>query len=177
MTIQPIEKGQKDCPDGEKVVIYSTTSDEETIELGLKLGRLLREGDVVALTGELGSGKTWFTKGIARGVGIHPKTVITSPSFALVNAYEEGRYPFFHVDLYRLTDLSDIISIGLEEYLHSGGIVVVEWADRCPGLLPERTIRVQIAIVDHHGRRITISGIHPMALEIITSMEREVLRS
>jgi tRNA threonylcarbamoyladenosine biosynthesis protein TsaE len=177
MTIHPIEMGQKDCPEGEKVIIYSTTSDEETIELGLKLGRLLREGDVIALVGELGSGKTWFTKGIARGVGIHAKTVITSPSFALVNAYDGGRHPFFHVDLYRLTDLSDIVSIGLEEYLHSGGVVVMEWADRCPDLLPERTVRVEFTVVDNHRRRITVSGIHPMALEIIKSMEQEVLRS
>ena len=108
-----------------------TNSDEETIQLGRKLGALLAEGDVVALTGELGSGKTWFTKGIALGLNVPAETVVVSPSFSLVNVYQ-GKCSLFHMDVYRLGELSDFLSAGLEEYLYEDGVTVMEWADRWP---------------------------------------------
>lgn len=146
-----------------------THSDTETIELGQKLGALLEDGDMVALVGELGSGKTWFTKGIALGLGISRKQVITSPSFALVNEYE-GEVPFYHMDVYRLGSLSEFLSAGLEEFLHQRGIVAMEWADRWPEILPEKRIKVEFVILDDSRREITLSGHHARANEIINSI-------
>lgn len=145
---------------------YLTNSDKETVCLGQKLGALLSEGDVAALTGELGSGKTWFTKGLAIGLGICPNTVITSPSFALVNEYR-GRHLFYHIDLYRLEDLSDIHSVGIEEYLYNDGVVVIEWADRWPEILPGWKVEVKFEIIDGNSRDITVCGSHPRAIDIV----------
>ncbi len=149
-----------------------TTSDEETIRLGQKLGGLLSEGDVVALVGALGSGKTWFTKGLALGLGVSPDTVITSPSFTLVNEYE-GRYTFYHMDFYRLESLPEVLSAGLEEYLHNRGVVVLEWADRWPQILPEKRVMVKFVILDDRRREITLSGHHPRAAELLEALEVE----
>lgn len=149
--------------------IYYTASDEETINLGRKLGSVLIKGDVIALVGELGSGKTWFTKGLGIGLGISSGTIITSPSFSLVNEYE-GRCPFFHLDCYRLDRLSDFLSAGLDEYLYKDGVVAMEWADRWPEILPDWNLKVEIEIVDEQSRKITLSGHHPRALEILECM-------
>jgi len=146
-----------------------TDSDKETINLGKKLGALLFEGDVVALVGDLGSGKTWFTKGLALGLGVGTDTVIPSPSFSLVNEYK-GRCTFYHMDLYRLEDLSEVLYAGLEEYLQSGGVAVMEWADRWPEILPEHRIKVEIVIIDENRRDITLSGQHPRAIDIIEEL-------
>lgn len=132
----------------------------------------MAQGDVVALVGELGSGKTWFTKGLALGLGMSPDSIITSPSFTLVNEYK-ARYTFYHMDLYRLESLPELLSAGLEEYLYNGGVVVLEWADRWPEILPDKRVMVQFAIIDDHQRKITFSGRHPRALEIIDSFEQE----
>jgi tRNA threonylcarbamoyladenosine biosynthesis protein TsaE len=150
----------------ERFFTYHTVSDDETINLGRKLGAALREGDVVALVGELGSGKTWFTKGIGLGLDISSDTIITSPSFSLVNEYE-GRHTFFHMDGYRLESLSDFLSAGLDEYLHQDGVVAMEWADRWPEILPEWNVKVEIVIVDERSRKITLWGNHPRAWEIL----------
>ena len=150
-----------------------TASDRETIKLGQKLGALLGAGDVVALVGELGSGKTWFTKGIALGLGVSPNMVVTSPSFALVNEYD-ATYTFYHMDLYRLESLSEFLSAGLEEYLYNGGVVAMEWADRWPEILPEQRLEVAFAIIDDCRREITLSGHHPRAIKIIESIQQEM---
>ena len=149
----------------------TTASQAETIQLGRKLGALLKEGDVVALVGELGSGKTWLTKGIALGLGVKPDTVITSPSFALVNEYE-GRVTLFHMDVYRLESLSELLSAGLEEYLYSQGVVVLEWADRWPEILTEQTLTVELRIINDHRRQITLSGRHSRARELIEAIKK-----
>ncbi|MCJ7595370.1 MAG: tRNA (adenosine(37)-N6)-threonylcarbamoyltransferase complex ATPase subunit type 1 TsaE [Desulfobacterales bacterium] len=148
-----------------------TESDQETIEFGRRLGSCLIPGDVVALAGELGSGKTWLTKGIALGLGIGPDTVVTSPSFALVNEYQ-GRVTLFHMDVYRLETLSEFISAGLEEYLQSGEVVVLEWADRWPQILPEHNIKVELRILDDHRRQITLTGLHPRVVEVIERLRQ-----
>jgi tRNA threonylcarbamoyladenosine biosynthesis protein TsaE len=149
-----------------------TEADEETLELGFLLGTLLHEGDVVGLAGELGSGKTWFTKGIARGLGVSPSTVVTSPSFALVNEYP-GRVTLFHMDIYRLETLGELLSAGIEECLHSGGVAVLEWADRWPEILPEEAVTVELSILDDRSRRITFSGSHPRAVFLIESLRKK----
>jgi len=148
---------------------YLTNSDKETICLGERLGACLISGDMVALMGGLGSGKTLFTKGIALGLGLGPETIITSPSFSLINEYDCGRV-FYHMDLYRLEGISDVLLTGLEEYLHVGGVVVMEWADRWPEILPERRVEVKFEILDDQRRDITISGQHPRAVEIMEGL-------
>ena len=153
-----------------------TESDEETIRLGRNLGSLLREGDVVALVGELGSGKTWMTKGITSGLGIDPRTVVTSPSFSLVNEYQ-GRTTVFHMDVYRLEKLSEVLSAGLEEYLHGEGVVIVEWANRWPQILPEWTITVTLQILDSERRKITLASKHPRGAEVIREIKSNYPRT
>jgi tRNA threonylcarbamoyladenosine biosynthesis protein TsaE len=149
----------------------TSRSDQETILLGQEIGSLLAEGDVIALVGELGSGKTWLTKGIAHGLGISPATVVTSPSFALVNEYQ-GRVTLFHMDVYRLETLSEVLSAGLEEYLHAGGVVVLEWANRWPEILPEHTVTVALLILDDHSRKITLISRSPRAAEILGAIKK-----
>ena len=148
-----------------------TKSDQETIALGAALGACLKQGDVVALCGELGSGKTWFTKGIAIGLGIAPNIIVTSPSFALVNEYP-GKTTLFHMDVYRLESLSELFAAGLDEYLYSDDVAVLEWADRWPEILPEESIRVELLILDEHSRRITFSGGHGRAAAVIDDLAK-----
>jgi tRNA threonylcarbamoyladenosine biosynthesis protein TsaE len=150
-------------------ITYHSNSDNKTINVGRKLGEVLREGDVIALIGKLGSGKTWFTKGLALGLQVSRDTIVTSPSFSLLNTYE-GRCSLFHIDAYRLERLSDFLSAGLEEYFYKDGIVVMEWADRWPEILPDRTVKVELTIVDHSSRQITLSGHHRRALEVLESV-------
>jgi len=156
-------------------ITYHSNSDHKTINVGRKLGELLREGDVIALIGRLGSGKTWFTKGLALGIKVSGNTIVTSPSFSLLNTYE-GRCPLFHIDAYRLERLSDFLSAGLDEYFYKDGIVAMEWADRWPEILPDRTVRVELAIVDHSSRKITLSGHHRRAVEVLEIVEENLWR-
>lgn len=153
----------------ERCVTYDTASDQETISLGQELGKVLKEGDLIALIGELGSGKTWFTKGLAIGLGVSPDTIITSPSFSLINEYE-GRYMLFHMDVYRLESLSDFLSAGLDEYFYQDGVVAMEWADRWPEILPEWRLKAEFVILKNSLRRITLSGYHPRTVEILKNM-------
>jgi len=140
----------------DKEIELISNSEEETISIGKKLSKLLKTGDVVALVGELGSGKTYFTKGIAIGLGISPD-IVTSPSFTLVNEYE-GKIKLFHIDAYRL-EKEDFLSAGLDEYFYEDGITVMEWADKWPEILPEDTIWVEFEILDENKRKITIRGL------------------
>ena len=126
---------------------------EETQAAGETLGRSLGPGDVVALTGELGAGKTCFVQGLTRGLGVAVRA--TSPTFVLVNEYR-GRVPVYHVDAYRSTSLAELRDLGLEEYVDGDGVTVVEWADKLWPLLPPRAIHVDIAGVGDEPRTIAI---------------------
>jgi tRNA threonylcarbamoyladenosine biosynthesis protein TsaE len=159
----------------ESLTIHSD-SDQDTIRVGQAIGALLLEGDVVGLAGELGSGKTWLTKGIALGLGVNPKTIVTSPSFTLVNEYP-GRPTLFHIDVYRLNTLEEVLSAGIEETIHSGGVVVLEWADRWPEILPEQALMVNVLILDDHRRTLLLSGRHARPLEIISQIKMAAPRS
>ena len=121
---------------------------------GERLAARLGAGDVVALSGELGAGKTCFVQGLVRGLGA--TTAATSPTFVLVNEYR-GRLPVHHVDVYRTQSLIELLDLGLEELIAGNGVTLVEWADRCEPLLPPRAIRVHIEGVGDEPRRITIT--------------------
>jgi len=160
----------------EETLTIITESDQDTIRVGQAIGDLLLEGDAVGLAGELGSGKTWLTKGIALGLGVNPKTIVTSPSFTLVNEYR-GRATLFHMDVYRLGSLDEALSAGIEETIHSGGGVVLEGADRWPEILPEHTLMVKLLILDDHRRTIILSARHARAIEMIAQLRRSFLHS
>lgn len=128
----------------------------ETVSLGESWGREAQPGWVFGLIGDLGAGKTQLVKGIARGLGISVR--VHSPTFTLVNVYSGGRFPLFHLDLYRLETPEQILAAGLEEFLHPSGVAVVEWAERWFGTassLPERYRAVQIETLNETARRIT----------------------
>lgn len=154
-------------------VTFTTASDQETIALGRRLGELLDAGDVVALVGELGSGKTWFTKGLALGLGVSVDTIITSPTFTLVNEYV-GRCTFFHMDAYRLGDLSEFVAAGLDEYFSDVCVVAMEWAERWPEILPPQRIWVEIAIVSDNSRQIMFCGEDPRAVGVLGQLKRKM---
>jgi tRNA threonylcarbamoyladenosine biosynthesis protein TsaE len=151
-------------------ISYMSPSVEKTMWLGRQLGALVAEGDVIALIGDLGGGKTWFTKGIAIGLGIDADSIV-SPTFTMVNEYF-GAYPLYHIDLYRLSNKSEIRTLDLEDYLTGNGIAVIEWADRCSDELPEQTIHVELSIVDEHARELTFSGSHFRAIEVLRQLEQ-----
>jgi tRNA threonylcarbamoyladenosine biosynthesis protein TsaE len=110
---------------------------------------------VLALYGELGAGKTALVKGIAAGLGI--ETDVTSPTFTLVHEYEGGRLRLVHADLYRLGSIDDVLDIGMEEYMESGGVTVIEWAEKIEPVLPGRAVRIRLETIDESTRRITIT--------------------
>ena len=126
---------------------------EETEDAGERLGRILGPGAVVALTGELGAGKTCFIQGLVRGLGVTGRA--TSPTFVLINQYP-GRVPVYHVDAYRTESLTELMDLGLLELLGGGGVTVIEWADKLESLLPPEAIHVHIDGVGDQPRAITI---------------------
>jgi tRNA threonylcarbamoyladenosine biosynthesis protein TsaE len=126
---------------------------EETEDAGERLGRGLAPGAVVALTGELGAGKTCFVQGLVRGLGVTGRA--TSPTFVLINQYR-GRVPVYHVDAYRTDSLTELMDLGLLELMGGAGVTVIEWADKLRSLLPPETIHVHIEGVGDEPRAITI---------------------
>jgi tRNA threonylcarbamoyladenosine biosynthesis protein TsaE len=140
----------------EKAVLH-TKSTSETIRIGKNIGSLLMPGDVVALVGELGTGKTQFIKGLATGVGVGKPTYISSPSFTLINEYA-GKVPFYHIDLFRLKSEKEAEELGLEEYFQGGGITAIEWADKIPSFLPQEMFWIHIRYTGKHTRSIEMVG-------------------
>ena len=136
---------------------YITNAPEETEALGAQLGALLKPGTVLAYTGDLGAGKTAFTRGLARGLGICEQ--VTSPTFTLVNEYETGRIPLFHFDMYRLGSSDELFGIGWDDYLVRGGVCAVEWSENVEDALDEETIWIEIRRGEQENQReITISN-------------------
>lgn len=134
-----------------------TRSEDETIRLAEKLASLLKPGDVITLEGDLGAGKTTFTKGIARGLGV--KRVVNSPTFTIVKEYS-GELPLYHMDVYRLEDSDE--DIGFSDYFDGDGISVVEWAQYIKDYLPGEYLNINISYVDEHKRLIKFQpkGVH-----------------
>ena len=136
---------------------YMTNGAQETEKLGFRLGQVLQPGTVIAYTGDLGAGKTAFTRGLARGLEIPER--VTSPTFTIVNEYEGGRLPLFHFDMYRLASSDELFDIGWEDYLARGGVCAVEWSENVEDALEEGTIRIDIRRGEHDNQRqITIEN-------------------
>ncbi len=137
--------------------IIETESSEETYELARSMGKEAHPGDVICLFGDLGTGKTVFAQGLAAGLGV--KEYVNSPTFTIVQVYEDGRLPFYHFDVYRIGDSDEMFETGYEEYVYGDGVCLIEWADMIEDILPEKYTAVHIDKdiskgTDH--RRITI---------------------
>ena len=139
-----------------KVEIISVSS-QNTGEIGQSVGKKLHQGDVLALSGELGSGKTCFTGGLARGLGVEEKYRITSPTFTLINEYP-ARYKLYHFDVYRIKGYPELDELGCEEYLGIEGVVVIEWAEKIAKILPTKTIFITFEYVDENKRKMIIEA-------------------
>ena len=135
--------------------MFVSGSEEETASLGRKIGRLLAAGDVVAMTGELGAGKSVLARGICEGLGIKQRT--RSPSFAFVNRYR-GPVEAFHVDLYRVQRPGDLATLGLDDILSGRNVTLIEWAEKLGRTLPEAALEVLIETAGEDERRITVRG-------------------
>lgn len=133
-----------------------THSPQETRAFGMKLAEHLRNGDVLLLLGDLGAGKSELTRGIAQGLGV--TSTVTSPSFTILNVYEDGRVPLYHFDWYRLESAEELYEMGMDEYLGGDGIAVVEWPSQCPEAIPETYLEVKIQPLGEQERRITLTS-------------------
>lgn len=134
----------------EKTLIIK--NENETREFGMKLGASLKPGDVVALIGDLGTGKTALTRYIAEGLGVTES--IASPTFTIVREHHSGRIPLYHFDVYRVYDPDELYEIGIDEYFFGEGVCVVEWADLIDDILPDGTIKINIEYGENEGERI-----------------------
>ncbi len=140
-------------------MVTQTQSEKETYELGFQMGERAKQGQVYTLVGELGAGKTVFTKGFAAGLGVPGP--VSSPTFTIVQVYEEGRLPFYHFDVYRIGDVEEMEEIGYEDYIYGDGVSLIEWGDLIEEILPEHYTEVRIEKDMEKGfdyRRIDICG-------------------
>lgn len=127
-------------------------NEQDTKNFGLELAKRLKPGSVIALIGDLGTGKTALTKAIAEGMGI--KQMITSPTFTIVQEYHDGRLPLYHFDVYRICDVEEMYEIGYEEYFYGQGVCIVEWADLIIDIIPEDAIKIHIEYGEFTDERI-----------------------
>ena len=134
--------------------VYISNSRGQTVEIGENLGKTLNGGEVVAFRGDLGSGKTCFTSGLAKGLGY--KGDVTSPTFALINEYLGGRLPLYHFDMYRISSWDELYSCGFFEYIEVGGVVAAEWSENIESALPDNTIYVEFEKTGENSRKITV---------------------
>lgn len=137
-------------------MVIISKSEQETVQLGEKIAKQLKPGELVALSGDLGAGKTTLVKGIAKGLGVKNYKYVNSPSFVLVKEYK-GKIPLFHFDIYRLNNLKNIEDIGYEDYLGRGGVVVIEWAKKMGRILPKGHIEISLKIKSPSERIININ--------------------
>ena len=138
-------------------MIIETRSAKETFDLGVQIGQQAKAGQVYTLIGDLGVGKTVFTQGMAKGLGI--QEAISSPTFTIIQVYDEGELPFYHFDVYRIGDLSEMDEIGFEDYVYGEGVSLIEWANLIEEILPEERTEIVIAKDLEKGfdyRKITI---------------------
>lgn len=144
-----------------------TESPEETQRLGTRLGKLAQVGDVLLLVGGLGAGKTCLTQGIAWGLDI--EGYATSPSFVVVNQYQ-GRLPLYHIDLYRLDRLEEVIELGLDDYLYGRGVCVVEWAEKALDMLPKEHLLVEMSYLSDTSRNLVLKPVGERYVELLSQL-------
>ena len=137
------------------MLTFTTSSAEETISLGQKIGKLLKKGDIIAMQGTLAAGKTTITKGIAQALGI--TETITSPTFCLISEYQ-GSMPLYHMDVYRLDGIEDFINLGTDDMLYGDGVSIIEWSEKIMDELPSSTIILKITPQDDGKRLIEIDN-------------------
>lgn len=143
---------------------------KETKEFGIRLGKLLKSGDILCLNGDLGAGKTTLTKSIGLGLGV--EDYITSPTFALINEYE-GRIPVYHFDVYRLDNVEELYDLGFDEYFYGSGVSIIEWGDRIEKLLPRERIVLDIEKPgDINQRIVKVSGRGQRYKEVVKELEK-----
>jgi tRNA threonylcarbamoyladenosine biosynthesis protein TsaE len=133
-----------------------SSSFKETLDFGLKIGKVLKPGDIVALSGDLGAGKTSISKGIAKALGIEEE--ITSPTYTIVSEYE-GTIPLYHMDMYRIDGIEEFELLGVDELLFGQGVSLIEWSERISEYLPDDCKSLKISILENGQRKITLEGI------------------
>ncbi|KAF0154397.1 MAG: ATP-binding protein [Syntrophaceae bacterium] len=153
------------------LVEIESESAEQTFAIGFAVGEKAGEGDIFALSGELGAGKTCFTGGLARGLGVGESYTITSPTFTLINEYP-GRYRFYHFDVYRLNRIGELDDLGYDEYVSGKGVVAIEWAEKIANALPPDVISIKFMYVDENKRIISISGPQKRVRDLLKDIKR-----
>lgn len=151
-----------------------TKNPDQTLHLGQVFGRMLPQASMVALIGDLGSGKTLLARGIAKGLGVEDEREVSSPTFVLINEYR-GRIPVHHVDLYRLRDSVETEDIGWEEFISGPGVTLVEWAEKVPDLLPEDRIEVHLYWVGAGERKLVFVGKDQTARDLVNHLREKWL--
>nr|WP_317284058.1 tRNA (adenosine(37)-N6)-threonylcarbamoyltransferase complex ATPase subunit type 1 TsaE [uncultured Sellimonas sp.] len=132
-----VRKSKEELP-----LVRETFSEQDTYHLGEEIGRMAQKGDVFTLEGDLGVGKTVFTKGLAKGLGVEED--VSSPTFTIVQEYEDGRIPFYHFDVYRIGDVTEMDEIGYEDYIYGEGVCLIEWANLIEEILPPKRTEIRI---------------------------------
>lgn len=157
----------------EKVTVYHSASPEQTRALGEAVGRLADAGDVIALIGELGTGKTLFVGGLAGGLGVDPATYVSSPTFTIIHRYR-GRLPLYHIDLYRIETPEAFLNLGLDEYLQRDGVTAIEWAEHGWGYLPKEILTLRLRHTGSDTREIEIVPVGDRYVRLVRELMRDV---
>jgi len=152
----------------------TTHSFDETLSLGNNIGQMLNTGTIIALTGDLGSGKTSFVQGLAKGLDVSERYYITSPTFTLINEYP-GRYRLFHIDLYRIEDPLELDELGFYEIIDSNSVTAIEWADKLLDEFTSGYLNIKFKILDDQSRRINITAYGQENINLIKKLELKIL--
>ena len=152
-------------------LVVVTNGPEETRSFAERLGKLLRAGDTLCLTGGLGAGKTTFTQGLAIGLGLPPDHTVNSPTYTLVAEHPGGRAPLYHFDVYRLADARELYDLAFDEYLDGSGVTVIEWADKITNALPTNRLDITIETNSLESRRLTLTPCGDRAKLILAGLQ------
>ncbi|MDE2180071.1 MAG: tRNA (adenosine(37)-N6)-threonylcarbamoyltransferase complex ATPase subunit type 1 TsaE [candidate division NC10 bacterium] len=155
------------------VAVYHSASPEQTRALGEAVGRLAGAGDVIALIGELGTGKTLFVWGLACGLGVDPATYVSSPTFTIMHRYR-GRLPLYHIDLYRIETPEAFAGLGLDEYLQGDGVAAIEWAEHGWGMLPKEMLTFRLRHTGSDTRAIEIVPVGDRYVRLVRELMCDV---
>lgn len=156
---------------GPDVLDFISHSVEQTRRVGARLAPWLRPGDVILLAGEFGAGKTCLTQGLAQGLGV--TRWVTSPSFALVNEYREGRLPLYHIDLYRVDSVAEAQDLGLDEYFYGSGVSVVEWPSQALAALPPEHLWIELSVISPTKRELYLLAVGPRYRELLQKFKTQ----